>query len=216
MDPFIENQEWEDFHISFIGVASEVLGSAVKPRYVVRIALRTYQEQVGTRGECRENYLLVREVESKRDVTVIELLSPGNKCPRSEGRRQFRMQREEVLRGQWHLVELDLLRGGDRSPGILQNVPVKDYYALVRRSDDRHKAYVWPWSIRDRLPTIAIPLRKPDSDVPLDLQAVFTTTYDRARYDLTLDYRQPLDPPLSDADAVWAGELIHSRRENLK
>jgi hypothetical protein len=37
-----------------------------------------------------------------------------------------------------------------------------------------------------------------------------------ARYDLTLDYRKPLDPPLSEADAGWAGEWIRSRTGIVK
>ncbi len=37
-----------------------------------------------------------------------------------------------------------------------------------------------------------------------------------ARLNLTFDYRKPLDPPLLDAGAAWAGELIRSGRGNAK
>ena len=42
----------------------------------------------------------------------------------------------------------------------------------------------------------------------LDLQAVFTTAYDRAGYDYSLDYRRPVEPPLSDADTAWAQQVL--------
>jgi hypothetical protein len=42
----------------------------------------------------------------------------------------------------------------------------------------------------------------------LDLQAIFTTVYDRAGYDYSLDYRHTLMPPLSEADQVWAQQLL--------
>ena len=165
--------------------------------------------------ERRETYLVIREIESMEIVTVIETLSPSNKRPGGDGRKQYLEKREEVLQSTSHLVELDLLRGGVRLPTI-GPLPRGDYYAIVSRRGRRPRAKLYAWSLRDSLPPIPIPLKGNDPEVSLDLAAAFATVYDRARYDLTLDYRQPLDPPLSDADAVWAGELIHSRRENLK
>jgi hypothetical protein len=44
--------------------------------------------------------------------------------------------------------------------------------------------------------------------VPLDLGAVFRTVYDRAAYDLSLDYRQDPQPPLEGEDAAWARKLL--------
>jgi hypothetical protein len=53
-----------------------------------------------------------------------------------------------------------------------------------------------------------VPLRLPDPDVPLDLQAALQTAYDEARYDLSIDYSQPPTPPLNEADAEWAKALL--------
>jgi len=44
------------------------------------------------------------------------------------------------------------------------------------------------WTLRDRLPTIPIPLKAPDVDVALDLAGVFATAYDRGRHSLLIDY----------------------------
>jgi hypothetical protein len=46
--------------------------------------------------------------------------------------------------------------------------------------------------------------------VPLDLQAAFTTVYDRARYDLSLNYDADLEPPPGDGDAVWIRGVLSS------
>jgi hypothetical protein len=58
------------------------------------------------------------------------------------------------------------------------------------------------------LPTIPVPLADDDPDVPLDLQAVFTATYERAGYDYSLDYARPLTPRLEAADADWVNGLL--------
>jgi hypothetical protein len=42
----------------------------------------------------------------------------------------------------------------------------------------------------------------------LDLQAMCTTVYDRAGYDYSLNYRQGLVPPLSDADQAWTQQFL--------
>jgi hypothetical protein len=45
MDPFIESQEWEDFHTTFNTVVRELLAARVEPRYVVRVECRVYVER---------------------------------------------------------------------------------------------------------------------------------------------------------------------------
>lgn len=67
-------------------------------------------------------------------------------------------------------------------------------------------------AIRDRLPIVPVPLKQGDPDVPLDLQAAFDVVYDRARYDLSLDYNADLQPPPGEVDAPW----IRGRLATLK
>ena len=71
---------------------------------------------------------------------------------------------------------------------------------------------MYPWTVRAVLPRIPIPLAGDDPDVFVDLQQVFTATYDRAGYDYSLAYGQPIDPPLSEADAAWAAEIVARRK----
>ena len=161
--------------------------------------------------ERRETYLLIRLQETMEVVTVLETLSPANKRPGGDGRREYLEKREEVLHSQSHLVELDLLRGGARLPMSSPLRPA-DYYAIVSRRQRRPRAAVYAWTVRDRLPTVLVPLKKEDPDVPLDLPAAFTTVYDRARYDLSVNYHVDLQPPPRDDDAAWMRGLLPSRQ----
>ena len=52
-----------------------------------------------------------------------------------------------------------------------------------------------------------MPLAGDDPDVALDLQSAFTTAYDGAGYDYSLDYRRAVEPALSDPDRAWADQV---------
>jgi hypothetical protein len=252
MDPFLELQEWEDFHYSLNAAIRDALSPRLAPRYLVRAERRVYVEFPGDPDplfyrpdvtviwtgeaaggtavatepttslkpfECelpmpeerRETYLLIRLQETMEVVTVLETLSPANKRPGGDGRREYLKKRESLLQSPSHLVELDLLRGGARLP-MMSPLPPADYYAIVSRRQRRPAAAVYAWTIRDRLPTLPVPLKAGDPDVPLDLQAVFTTVYDRARYDLSLNYSLDLQPPLGDDATAWVRGLLPSRK----
>ena len=174
-------------------------------------SLEPFDCELAMPEERRETYLLVRLLETMEVVTVLETLSPANKRPGGDGWREYLQKRKEVLHSQSHLVELDLLRGGARLP-MMGPLRPADYYAIVSRRQRRPRAAVYAWTIRDRLPTVPVPLMKGDPDVPLDLQAAFTTVYDRARYDLSLNYHADLQPPPRDADAEWMRGLLPSRQ----
>ena len=152
-------------------------------------------------------FLTLRERETREVVTVIEVLSPLNKRSGSRGQRQYLRKREAVLQSVAHLIELDLLRGGQRPP-MFEPLPPGDYYASVSRERLRPKVEVYAWPLPHPLPPIPVPLAENDRDVTLDLQAVFNTVYDRVGYDYSLDYRRSVEPPLSEPDAAWVRELL--------
>ena len=63
---------------------------------------------------------------------------------------------------------------------------------------------LWPIRLRDCLPTVPIPLRAPDPDVPLDLLAVLRASYEEAACELSIDYSlSPSPPPLSAEETEW-------------
>jgi len=150
------------------------------------------------------SYVEIRDRESWEIVTVLELLSPANKRPGPD-REACLSKRAELLSSAAHFIELDLLRGGPRLP--LEGLPECDYYALVSRVEDRPRAGVWPLRLHDRLPVLPIPLRAPDPDARLDLQAILQRVYDAARYQRYI-YTTPPQPPLPPAETAWAAGLV--------
>ena len=58
------------------------------------------------------------------------------------------------------------------------------------------------------IPTFPIPLRPGETEPTLPLNHILHELYDQGGYDLIIDYRQPPQPPLSEADAAWARQLV--------
>ncbi len=83
-----------------------------------------------------------------------------------------------------------------------------DYRILVSRSHQRPLADAYRFGIRDAIPDIPVPLRNGEPEPILALNQILHDLYDRAGYDLAVDYRQPPVPPLADADADWAASLL--------
>ncbi len=153
-----------------------------------------------------EPFIEIRDRNSRRLVTVIELLSPTNKGA-GRDREQYLAKREQLLHSSAHFVEIDLLRGfGARMPFL--DKPC-DYYALASRVEQRPRVGWWPLKLRDRLPVIPVPLTSPDADASLDLQAALNHVYDASFYGNYI-YREPPQPRLSADDEAWAKAFLPS------
>jgi hypothetical protein len=149
----------------------------------------------------------VREAGSDTLVTAIEILSPINKRPGPE-RRKYLRKRRELLRSEVHVMELDLLRGGERSP-LETPLPPAPYYVTLARADNRPYVDGWPIPLEERLPVLPIPLLTPDADVPLDLGAIVQAVYERGGYATRIDYHQPVPPPpLEAGQQAWVEQRL--------
>lgn len=143
-------------------------------------------------------------------VTVIEVLSPANKV--GDGRDQYLQKQAELLDTKANLVEIDLLGYG--YPTVLaRNTTITEpadwrYLITISRANRRKQLEFYAVPLRERLPRCRIPLRPPDPDVVLDLPAVFTRCYDVGGYDLLIDYHQPPDVPLSQAELDWLQKTL--------
>lgn len=157
-------------------------------------------------AEVRDRFIEIRDARNREVVTTIEVLSPFNKAAGTEGREAFQRKRKAVMGSKAHWIEIDLLRAGERPTEVALK---SDYYILLKRGEIPGPFEVWWIDIRDTLPTIAVPLRPPFADVPLNLQIVFNTTYTRGHYAEALDYsHQPPLPRPSPADAAWVKERV--------
>jgi hypothetical protein len=78
---------------------------------------------------------------------------------------------------------------------------------MVSRVEQRPDAGFWPLHLRSRLPEVPVPLRAPDGDARLDLQAIVNRLYDAAGYEDYI-YGSDLDPPLGPEDLAWARTFV--------
>jgi hypothetical protein len=143
-------------------------------------------------------------------VTSIEILSPVNKQRGHDAHEGYLRKRRAILESDVHMIEIDLLRGGERPP-LLDPVPPAPYYITLSRAERRPVATVWPVKLHNALPTIPAPLLIPDPDAPLDLGAAIAAVYKRGAYDIRIDYSAlPPPPPLSAEEQTWV-EMILKR-----
>ena len=151
----------------------------------------------------------ISDLHSREVVTVIELLSPANKA--GDGRAQYLGKRLQTVRAGKSFVEIDLLRGGRRSP--LRERPEADYHVAVCAHGESSRVGLWPFDLRDPLPDIPVPLRLEDGQVTLELRKVLDDVYDSAGYRYALEDPAEVGhvrPPLAEADAAWSRQILES------
>ena len=181
--------------VAVVGPRSVGAGEGQAAAAVVEVELPIADRQ-------RETYLEIRSAGEGEVVTVLEVLSPANKRS-GEGRRVYLQKRSVVLATLTSLVEIDLLRAGEPMP-VVGDPPSSDYAILVSRSWQRPKAHLLPFGLRDPIPPVPVPLRKGEEEPTVEMGAVLAGLYERASYDLRVDYRRPPEPPLVADDVAWA------------
>ncbi len=127
------------------------------------------------------------------------------------GLEAYREKRSELLGAGVDLVEVDLVRQGDWRALLRPHVCPRDALATYRvtiRPPPGAAAYLFPASLRDKLPDVPVPLRPGDPRVMLPLQRLVDDLYSNGRYGLTLDDCRPCDPPLEGDDAAAAEEIL--------
>ena len=160
--------------------------------------------------EIVERYLVIRDVDNNDVITVIELLSPSNKVMRA-GREQYEDKRIKVLASRTNLVEIDLLRAGEPLAMWVSGGQVhSDYRIVISRAWQRPEADVYLFNVTDPIPTVPIPLRRGETEPALPLNQLVHDLYDRAGYDLAIDYSQPPEPPLADDTTPWTEALLET------
>ncbi len=212
MNPYLERDiAWHDFHERFLILGAGLIGAQVRPNYVVSVDDHIFVHELPdkprqTQGEVtHEAYLEILDRHTREVVTVIELLSPSNKRKGGTDRAGYLAKRRNVLASQSHLVEIDLLRGGEAMPG--EDRPACVYSVLVSRVEERPEAGFWPLGLADPLPIIPIPLRAPHADASLDVQALLHRVYDEAGYEYDV-YDGPPHPAFTAEEEAWARTFV--------
>lgn len=215
MDPYLE-QHWGDVHQRFMTYACDQLQEHMPKGLRARMEERVFVESdIDVSPEpMTEAFIEVIDVGSgNRVVTVIEVLSPADKHA-GAGKNLYIKKQVELLASRVSLMEIDLLRSGQHTVavpfGLIPTANRTPYLACVRRASRPGVAEVYPISLRAPLPTIKVPLRETDPDVPLNLQALIDQSYRNGGYEDT-DYRKEPDPPLDAANQAWAEELLRGK-----
>lgn len=231
VDPYLQ-QSWGDIHTSITTYAADQLNHQMPGDLVARIeeyvalapdariveypdmngAAATAESDVAVAEPETQRRLVIYDINSGlRIVTVIEFLSRSNKYGEAE-RASYHRKQLDFLAARVNIVEIDLLRDGPYCLYPPYNViPERcrsPYRISIVRGTEPGVAGMYRTSLREKLPTIHIPLRPKDTDVKLNLQALIDQTYANGRYSRTIDYHLPPDPPLSKVDAEWANELL--------
>jgi hypothetical protein len=235
MDPYIEACGfWEDFHHGLIARIADALSAKLPDNYIAltgergHVVLVEPQEKkepefqpvwetgpVSLRPFIAEHFkesfveIYALHPEERRLVTCIEILSPSNKRRDTEGWDLYLRKRQALLLGEASLIEIDLLRGGTKMP-MLDAYPISPYTLLVSRRSSAPYCRAWPGHFQRPLPPIPVPLSEPDPDVTLELQPLIEAVYASGRSWKLIDYRKPLQPPLSDEENAWLQAQLQS------
>src|SRR5438270_11110811 len=193
MDPFLEaNPIFQELHTQMLAEMQALLQPQLRPKYVARLEWHHADEL-----ELRKQRRIVIYVQDRPRlaVTGIELLSLGNKQPGAVAQARYLEKRASALHGGLHWVEIDLLRGGER-PRIPAAWPESATYLVyvAQAIPTGWNHLVYPWTLRDCLPLLPIPLLG-DDQVSLDLAACFSAAYDRIAADDEVNYGGTPPPP---------------------
>jgi Protein of unknown function (DUF4058) len=166
--------------------------------------------------ERHEGFIqIVRPGQEDTVVSVLELLSPSNKAPGSDGRELYRTKQQELLRSPTNLIEIDLLRAGEHTVAPprerLMALGRWDFLVVSRRGGPKGRYEIWLNLLSERLPRIRIPLAGEDPDVVLDLQAVLDRCYEEGAYARQVNYRREPVPPLEADTIEWVHALLRER-----
>ncbi len=159
--------------------------------------------------EIKEGYLEIREIATGKVVTIIEILSPTNKLTK-EGRKAYLKKREQILGSDTNLVEIDLIRAGEKMP-MISKIGETDYRLLIVRSHRLPSAQLFAFSVRETIPDITIPLQPNEEEIELNLQDLLLEISERARFDLTLNYDLDPVPNLLIQDREWLDILLKEK-----
>jgi hypothetical protein len=153
----------------------------------------------------------------ERLVTTIEILSLTNKTRGAKGRDLYLQKQQEVLDSSTHLVEIDMLRGGEHTTAVplaraLEKTGPFDYHVCAHHFDNLEDYFVWPFRLEERLPEIIIPLLPGDPVVAVDLQTILDRCYDAGPYRRRVRYAALMPvPPLRPVQTEWANRLLREK-----
>lgn len=218
MDPYLEDEKiWPVFQHHLISCLYQTILPGLVDRYRARVGQRRYVTEQALftsiiREEHEEEFIEVRQRGDGRLVTLIEVVSPGNKTTQ-QGRAAYLAKRDECRDLRCSFVEIDLvLQGSPLLEYTRDGLPDWDYAVTVTRSSqaDRHEIYTS--TLRKRLPKFRLPLAPDDRDTVLDLQATFARCFDQGDFATLIDYRRDPITRISEENRDWIRKFLTEQK----
>ncbi len=218
MDPYLEAESlWPQFQKELVKSLYQTLLPGLVDRYRARVGQRQYTvEQVlftsVRQEEHAEEFIEVRQRGEGRLVTLVDVVSPTNKTIPA-ARQAYLAKRHQAKLGGANLVEVDLvLQGQPLLEFSREGLADLDYAVTVTRAARPDRYEVYSATLHKRLPRFRVPLAGDDRDVQVDLQAVFSETFDRRGFAGKIDYHRPPPTTLRPDDRQWVDELLQQRK----
>ncbi|MEZ4939637.1 MAG: DUF4058 family protein [Saprospiraceae bacterium] len=146
----------------------------------------------------------IRDRKNNKLITAIEILSPVNK--RKPGLQPYREKWERLHYAGVHLIEIDLLRRGER-PLAHPYLPKCHYMVALLRAGVG-KTQIWAMTVKDPLPVLPVPLKKPDEDSVLDLGQAMKDMYEQGLFEKSINYSElPPPPAFTPEELDWLKSL---------
>jgi hypothetical protein len=153
-----------------------------------------------------EPFVRIQHLQSVRDVCIIEAIGPERK-KKGHVRDRYLWKRNELL-GSHNLIEIDLLRKGERFPVGVSSLVSSDYSIMVSDKALFSELKLWAISIRNTIPSIPVPLDYFEEPVVLNVKKCIDRAFDDGAFVRKRIDRQPIHPPLAEPDAAWGRELL--------
>ncbi len=218
MDPYLEDEaHWPVFQRQLVHALYQTLLPGLMDRYRARVTERHYTSEQALftsvlRQEHHESMLELRQRSDGRLVTLVEVISPGNKAT-PQGRQAYLARRQEARRQNANLVEIDLvLQGATVLDCPREGLPTWDYAVVVSRWTQPDRYQVYSVALAKPLPRFRVPLASDDRDTVVDLQAAACRAYEQGDFLDKIDYTVDPRTKLTDEQRDWLGRRLREEK----
>jgi hypothetical protein len=218
MNPYLEQEDlWPTFHHQLVTCLYQTLLPTLVDHYKARVGQRRYITEMVlftsiTREEHQEEFIEIRQRGENRLVTLVEVVTPGNKTT-TAGRNAYLNKRREGKSAAANLVEIDLvLQGKATLDYSREGLPDWDYAVTVTRATQPDRYEIYKATLQERLPRFRLPVSQDDRDVVVDLQGAFTRCYDQCGLASKIDYKRDPATVLIDEDRKWLNDLLKQQK----
>jgi hypothetical protein len=218
MDPYLEDEQlWPAFHQELVNNLRASLLPGLLDRYQCRVGYRCYHveptsDASAASGERREPYVEIFDRSDGKLTSQIDVVCPANKTT-AGGRESYLEKRKEGKAQSASMVEIDLvLQGKPMLEYSREGLPDWDYAVTVTRSTVPDRFEIYTATLQKRLPRFRLPLRSDDRDTVVDLQTLFTRTYDDGGFAAKIDYQRDPVAPLTSEDRLWLDDLLKQQK----